>query len=80
MTGDWCWAPHLMFTGAGAGAGVGAVEGACWCGALYQLPVTTQHSEIRSAGSLGLGSTGTESSKTSRLEKQEIAHRSCAFM
>ena len=78
MTGDWCWAPHLMLTGAGAGAGVGAVEGACWCGALSQLPVTTQHSEIRTAGSLGLGST--ESSKTSRLEKQEIEHRCCAFM
>ena len=45
-----------MFTGAGTGTGQGAGEGAGWCGALSQLPVTTQHSEIRSAGSLGLGS------------------------
>ena len=76
-----------MFTGAGAGEGAGA--GAGWCGALSQLPerplVTTQHSEIRDLlvtaqqGSRGLGCR-TESSKTSRLEKQEIEHRCCAFM
>ena len=72
-----------MFTGAGAGEGAGA--GAGWCGALSQLPVrplvTTQHSEIRDLPvTAQQGSRGTESSKTSRLEKQEIEHRCCAFM